>query len=282
MFIKAATQSASLTAVGHALTYNDPVLTAEERTAASTTHLFIQQVALAHCQNNGLDIGDPDLFKSQAWYDAITWAFTEHAGWVELVGDKSVQVSKETHSGSLNLSAIMGAVMSLYLGPVAASEWSALSDLLGGAKDPAITDFMNFWWSHTKKSTQDSGFSAGPVVKSTDGFVQWAVCYYTFTEEIDDWRTMFVSSRYESVNVYTAGLTLQFDLNLYKSTAQQAVEERLGKAIAKNIRNVPLLSSPRDNRPAPAPGRAPSGSIADRVAAAPMLDLSGLAVPAGW
>lgn len=283
MFAAPVPQSASLTAVADSLTYNDKALSSDERTAASNTHLYIQEVALAHCKSEGLDIGDPNLYKSAAWYDALTWAVANYADWVEIVGSKSVTVNDSTHSGQINLSRIMGTVMALYLGPAAEAEWSALSDLLGGASSPAVDNFMDFWWSHVTKSSTDTGLSVGPNMISEDGNVQWAVCFYAMTHKIDDWRVMFVTSTYEEFDVSAGGLTLQMDMGVYNSDVKEALEKRLAKDIKNKINNVPLDSnvdsrhSPRANG-----GRRGSSSLATKIANAPLLRSRPLPVSTGY
>lgn len=231
---------ASLSAVDDSLLINAPELTKDQVTAASETHLYVQTVAKGIAQQRGLDIGSPDLYKSDDWYKAMVDAVASYADWVEIVGDKSVTVNNSTHSGSINLSAIMGAVMTLYLGATAAAEWSTLSTLLGGAEDPGVSDFMNFWWSRVQKSSTDTGLAVGPNIETSDGQVQWAVCYYSMTHVIDDWRTLFVSSTYESFDVSAAGLTLQMDVDLYNSLARTSVLNYLKDDIANKIRNAPI------------------------------------------
>lgn len=240
MFTLLDAQPASLSAVDDSLLVNAPELTKDQVTAASETHLYVQTVAKGIAQQEGLDIGSPDLYKSVDWYKALVSAVANYADWVEIVGAKDVAVNKSTHSGSINLSAVMGAVMTLYLGPTAAAEWSTLSTLLGGAEDPAISDFMNFWWSRVQKSTTDTGLSVGPNIETPDGQVQWAVCYYSMTHVIDDWRTMFISSTYEEFDLSAAGLTLQMDVEVYTRDARQAVQNYLGADIANKIRNAPV------------------------------------------
>lgn len=277
MFTVRAPQSAALTAVSDTLSYDDAALAAEERTAASLTHLFIQEAAKGHCQSEGVDIGDPNLYQSDTWYDALTFATANYATWVEIVGSKSVNVDKSTHSGSINLSAIMGSIMSLYLGPEASAEWQAISDLLGGPTEPAVTDFMDFWWNHVSSTQTDTGVSTGPVIKSPDGFVQWAVCYYSMTQHIDDWRTMFISSTFESISIGAGGLTLQFDMGVYNSDVKAALEGKLAGDIAKNIKNVPLLSAQQ----AP-PGAVPPSTYAQQIASAPLLRGAPQLSSIGW
>ncbi|MFI5592396.1 hypothetical protein ACIA5G_45610 [Amycolatopsis sp. NPDC051758] len=224
---------------------NSADLPSEWVRAASEAHLYVQTVAKGIAQQNGLDIGDPALYRSQHWYDALTSAIADYADFVEISGSKSVQVSNSTHSGSLNLSAIMGSIMTLYLGPAAAAEWSTLNDLLGHASDPAVSDFMNFWWSHVAKSTKDTGMSIGPNVRTADNQIEWAVCFYSMTHVIDDWRSLFVSSTYEEFDVSSAGLTLTMDYDTYVDYAESAVKTYLGADIANKIRNAPLPRSSR-------------------------------------
>jgi hypothetical protein len=243
MFNLADVLPASLTSVDDSLTANAPELTKADVDAASQTHLYVQQVAKAIAQQKGLKIDDPGLYKSEAWYDALTGAITEWADWVEIAGGKDVKVNNSTHSGSINLSAIMGAVMSLYLGPEAEAMWSALSTLLGGAEDPQITDFMNFWWSHVSKSDTETGLSVGPNTIQSDGQISWAVVYYSMTQVIDDWRVMFISSTYEEFDVSAGGLTLVMDLDNYVNTAQKSVLKYLGDDIANKIHNAPVPKS---------------------------------------
>jgi hypothetical protein len=277
MFTLRAPQSAALTAVADTLSYDDAALAAEERTAASLTHLFIQEAAKAHAKSEGVDIGDPNLYQTDTWYNALTFATANYATWVEIVGAKSVNVDKSTHSGSINLASIMGSIMALYLGPEASAEWAAVSELLGGPTDPAVTDFMDFWWSHVSSTETDTGVSAGPVIKSADGMVQWAVCYYAMTQSIDDWRVMFVSSTFESISIGAGGLTLQFDMGVYNSDVKTALEAKLAGDITKNINNVPLLSGPQ-----PPPGSLPPSRYAEQIAGAPLLSDTAQLSSTGW
>ena len=138
MFTLQGAKPGSLTSVDDSLTFDSPDLSADWIAAASETHLYVQTVAKAIAQQNGLNIGDPNLYGKQGWYDALTSALVNYADWVEIVGEKDVQVNNSTHSGSINLSAIMGTIMSLYLGATAAVELSTLNDLLGNASDPGI------------------------------------------------------------------------------------------------------------------------------------------------
>lgn len=234
----------SLTAVDNSLLINAPDLTADQVAAASETHLYIQTVAQALVQQQGQDIGDPDLYKSEKWYRALTKATTEYATWVEIAEDKSATVNKSTHSGSINLSAIMGALMQFYLGATAAAEWSALSTILGGVEDPAVTDFMNFWWSRVHRSSTNTGLSVGPNTRTSDGQVEWAACYYSMSQLIDEWRTLFISSTYEQIDVSAAGLVLRMDLEIYTEDARAAVRDYLGADIKNKIKNAPV---PRPN-----------------------------------
>jgi hypothetical protein len=262
MFTLQGAVPASLTAVDDSLTLNSPDLNADWVAAASETHLYVQTVAKAIAQQKGLDIGDPNLYGKQGWYDALASALAKYAGWVEIVGEKDVQVNNSTHSGTVNLSAIMGTIMTLYLGATAAAEWSTLNELLGNASDPGISDFMNFWWSRVAKSTTNTGMSVGPNVKSADNQVQWAVCFYSMTHVIDDWRTMFVSSTYEEFDVTAAGLTLTMDYDNYVRYAQSAVRTYLGNDITNQIRTAPV--------PKPVLGGAPvDGSLGDVILNAP-------------
>jgi hypothetical protein len=240
MFSLQGARPASLTSVDDSLTFNSSDLSADWVAAASETHLYVQTVAKAIAQQKGLDIGDPNLYGQQGWYDALTAALATYADWVEIVGEKDVQVNNSTHSGSINLSAIMGTIMSLYLGPTAAAEWSTLNELLGKASDPGVSDFMNFWWSHVKKSTKNTGMSVGPNVKTTDSQIQWAICYYSMTHIIDDWRTMFVASKYEEFDVSAVGLTLTMDYDNYVRYAQSAVQTYLGNDIGTKILTAPV------------------------------------------
>jgi hypothetical protein len=258
MFTTPTPQSDTLTAINGTLAFADAELTDDERTAASYTQLFLQEAALARCKAQGIDIGDPNLYQSDSWFNALTWAVANAAGsWVEIVGNRTVNVSKSTHSGSINLSAIMGAVMAFYLGPEAEAEWEAVASLLGSSSDPAVTDFMDFWWSHVSKSSTDTGLSIGPVTKSQDGSLQWAICYYTMTEQIDDWRVMFVSSTFESITVAAGGLTLKLDMGVYNNGVKDALQKRLNADIAADISNVPLADSS-----APVPAATPIDLVA--------------------
>jgi hypothetical protein len=237
-------QSSTLTSIRDTLAYADAELTDDERTAATYTQLFIQLAALEHCKEQGVDVGDPNLYKSSTWFDALTWAVANGASsWVEIVGNKSVNVSNQTTSGSINLSSIMGALMAFYLGPEAELEWESIATLLGNPSDPAVTDFMDFWWSHVSKSSTDTGLSIGPVTKSEDGATQWAVCYYTMTEVIDDWRVMFVSSTFESISISAGGLTLKMDMGVYNESVKDALVARLKQHIQADINSVPLSDS---------------------------------------
>jgi hypothetical protein len=249
---------ASLTAVDDSLTMNSADLPGDWVQAASEAHLYVQTVAKGIAQQNGLNIGDPALYGSQGWYDALGSAIANYADFVEISGSKDIQVQNSTHSGSLNLSAIMGSIMTLYLGPVAAAEWSTLNDLLGQAADPKVSDFMNLWWSHVSKSTTDTGLSVGPNVRTDDSQIQWAVCFYTMTHVIDDWRSLFVSSTYEEFDVSSAGLTLTMDYENYVKYAQDAVQDYLGADIANKIHTAPV----------PKPARL-RGSRSSRILGAP-------------
>ncbi|MCR6483029.1 hypothetical protein M8542_09380 [Amycolatopsis sp. OK19-0408] len=240
MFTLQSATPASMTSVDDSLTLNSSDLPSDWVRAASEAHLYVQTVAKAIAQQNGLDITDPSLYGSQEWYESLTAAISKYADFVEISGDKNVQVNDSTHSGSLNLSAIMGSIMTLYLGPAAAAEWSTLNELLGNASDPGVSDFMNFWWSHVAKSTTDTGLSVGPNVRTDDSQIQWAVCYYSMTHVIDDWRSLFVSSTYEEFDVKAAGLTLTMNYDTYIRYAEEPVQKYLGKDIADKIHTAPV------------------------------------------
>src|SRR4051794_30490174 len=104
MFSLQGARPASLTSVDDSLTFNSSDLSADWVAAASETHLYVQTVAKAIAQQKGLNIGDPNLYGQQGWYDALTAALATYADWVEIVGEKDVQVNNSTHSGSINLS----------------------------------------------------------------------------------------------------------------------------------------------------------------------------------
>jgi hypothetical protein len=85
--------------------------------------------------------------------------------------------------------------------------------------------------------------SVGPNVKTTDNQIQWAICFYSMTHVIDDWRTIFVSSTYEKFDVSAAGLTLTMDYDNYVRYAQSAVRDYLGKDIGTKISHAPVPKS---------------------------------------
>ncbi|MEU4518982.1 hypothetical protein AB0F52_09725 [Amycolatopsis sp. NPDC024027] len=240
MFTLQSATPATLTSVDDSLTFDSSDLPEDWVSAASEAHLFVQTAAKGLAQQNGLNIGDPALYKSQGWFDALVSAIAKYADFVEIVGAKDVQVNNSTHSGSINISAIMGSIMSFYLGPTAAAEWSTLNDLLGNASDPKVSDFMNFWWSHVAKSTTDTGMSIGPNVRTEDNQIQFAVCFYSMTHVIDDWRSLFVSSTYEEFDVSAGGLTLTMDYDNYVKYARPAVQDYLGLDIANKIHHAPV------------------------------------------
>jgi hypothetical protein len=272
MFNLSEVAPATLTAVGDSLTMNDPALPTEQVTAASHTHLYVAQVAKGLAQGKGLDIRNPDLYKSEVWYQCLTGAVAQYAPWVEIVGDTTVATNNSTHTGSIDLSGIMGAVMSIYLGPEGQTMWTALSSVLGSASDPATTDFMNFWWSHVAKSTTSTGLSIGPNIQTADGQIQWAVVFYTMTHVIDDWRTMFISSTYEEFDVTAGGLTLNMDYDTYiqpvggNPSASSQVDARLGALIGTAITTAPFPTSS-----AALTGQLSArGSLANLIASAPL------------
>ena len=217
-----------------------PALTKEQVDAHGNLMGWIQDVAEGIVKQRGQDPRSWSTeMKSKGWFDAWIKAVVEYAKFVTIVSDRGIGVSKSTHSGNVNIGAILDAAMKIYAGGEALATYQSLSSLLGNPST-SVKNFADFWWSHTKQSKTDTGVKFGPAILTNDGeSVEFTAVYFSMSESIDNWRTMFISSHYESVDVYTIGLTFQYTNADWKNYGQD-IKDKLSPAVKNSIQSAPL------------------------------------------
>ena len=215
-------------------------LTQSQVDAHGNLTAWIQDVAEGMVKQSGNDPTNWSTeMKSKGWFDAWINAVVQYAKFVTVKGDQGISVSKQTHSGSINIGAILDAAMKIYAGGEALATYQSLTDLLG-SPDTGVTNFADFWWSHTEKSTTDTGVKFGPAIPTNNGdSVEFTVLYFSMSETVDDWRTLFISSTYESVDVYTIGMTFEYTNDAWAKFGPQ-ITDRLSADVKNSIKNAPL------------------------------------------
>lgn len=229
-----------ITSVKGNLSYSDPSkLTDEYRDAAAITRLWLQDVALGISKQKGYKIDDPAFMRSREYMDCFFKAVIDYTKWVEVVGDQCIDSQKTTHSGELNLGEIMKAMLQMYVGVELADEWLNLTALLAGDVDTSVKDFMTFWWSSVNRNNSNSEMQVGPTFLSEDRECKFTIVQYSYNFQLNDWRSLFVSSHYEEFDVYSLGNTFQIDINVYKDYEDE-IKTKLGVDIKNSIHNAPI------------------------------------------
>lgn len=229
-----------ITALG-GLQAGSPNLTATQVDAHGNLTAWIQDVAegIVKKENGGTEPDWTAEMKSVGWFKAWIKAVVGYTKFVTITSDQSVQVSKSTHSGNINIGEILNAAMEVYVGGEALATYASLNSILGNPST-AVSDFADFWWSHVEKSTTNTGVKFGPAIPKNGGeSVEFTALYFSMTETVDDWRSLFVSSHYESVDIYTIGLTFQYTNEGWKEFGPD-IQAKLSPAVKASIKSAPL------------------------------------------
>ncbi|WP_329789062.1 hypothetical protein V1227_32515 [Lentzea sp. DG1S-22] len=210
----------------------------DELDAVNQTILFMQEAA------RGLLPADvptgESLYHSKVWYDTLTKALNESVGWVDVASSSKFSTYEETHSGTLKLGDLVTEALQAIAGNASSSIWSGLNKLISGnSEDPAITDFMNFWWGHTQTSKSYSDFGQSPTFHDANGQPCWGYAFFSVSNYIDDWRTMFVSSTYQEFKLKASGIMLKINMTEWNRVKSDVVDQ-LGQDIIKGIRTASL------------------------------------------
>jgi hypothetical protein len=202
---------------------------------------YIQSVAL------GLQKDLPDGLsnltsqeKHKVEFDTYTQAVQEYAQFLTSVGNESTDVQQETHTGSLNLSKIMEAAMSIFAGVEAAAAFEEFNTLMGtNSNDVGVSDFMNFWWNHVDHTEKDSSFKIGPAIYDSNEDIQFTILFSSMTFHVDDWRTMFIESEYQSFETFFSGRTYTYTRESWAKFGPD-IESKLNPKIESSIKSAPL------------------------------------------
>lgn len=228
-----------ITALG-GLQAGSPKLTKEQVDAHGSLTAWIQDVAEGIVKQQGKEPTSWSTeMKSKGWFDAWINAVVNYTKFVTITSDQGIQVSKTTHTGKIKIGEILDAAMKIYVGGEALATYETLNGLLG---DPstAVTDFADFWWSHTKQSKTDTGVKFGPAIPTNGGeSVEFTVLFFSMTESVDDWRSLFIESDVESVDVYTIGLTFEYT-NAEWQQYSVDITNKLSDEVKKSINHAPL------------------------------------------
>ncbi len=229
-----------ITSVQGNLSYSDPSkLTDEYRNAASITRLWIKEVALGISKQKGYDVDKSEFFRSKEYMDCFFKAVVDYTKWVEVVGSQCVDSEKSTHSGELNIGEIMKSILQIYIGVELADGWGSLTALLAGDVDTSVKDFMTFWWSNVNRNNSNSDMQVGPTFLSSDNECKFTIVQYSYSFQLNDWRSLFISSHYEEFDIYSLGNTFQIDMSVYKDYEAE-IKKKLGVEIEKGIHDAPI------------------------------------------
>jgi hypothetical protein len=224
-----------LTSVNQSIMFNQVALSDEMRTAASYISLFGQDGALGILKSKGVDVSNPaELMQTEQYYNAFNAAIVA-LDFVKVVSDSTQKVDKSTHSGDINIGQILETAVQLYLGVEAASAFDVLSSMMKDTSDTGVTGFLDLWWKSCSTSTSETGFSAGPITLESDGTVSFG----DVSEQITDWRALFISFHSENLDVYTTGMKFNFDMAIYNANKDTLIT-KLGSRITQSINSIPF------------------------------------------
>ena len=177
----------------------------------------------------------------QAEFQCFIEAALKYTIFLTRIDDSGDKLHRESHKGSVNVSEIMEAAVAIYSGMAEAEEaFKEFNKLLGtDSAGVGASNFMNFWWEHVDYEESGSNFRIGPAVYDEDGNINFTVIFYSYDYKVDNWRSLFVESDYESITTTFIGATFMY------SPAQWAeygpdIEQRFAPQVKKSIMTAPL------------------------------------------
>lgn len=202
---------------------------------------WIQDVALGIQKQQHPD-GIGSLSKEQRVqieYDTTVEAVQQYTTWVSLADDSVEQISRQSHTGSIDLSKLMEAAVSLYAGIEGLQAFKEFNTLVGNTANVGVTDFMNFWWNHVDHTESGTSLKFGPAFYNSNGMIQFTVVFYHWTFHIDDWRSLFVESDFQSFDSLFLGKTFSYSAEEWAEYGP-AIERRLDAKVTATTKVAPL------------------------------------------
>lgn len=235
-FSQTSPTSGNLTAIDSSLSYNKSSIPTDLVLAHSNTTLFAQAATKGVLKQRGVNIDDPNFYKTETYYKEFVTQLTELGFIVENVADD--KVNRNTYSGEVKISEILTDIVGLYLGAEAFAEFKDLMSILPSANDDKVSNFLNFWWSNAKFTDSESRFAIGPL-EDVNGMPTSTIVHYSFDIYMRDWRSLFVSYHHEKFDVYSTAIKLTLDMDIYHSV-QDMITNALKGQIANHIKHIPL------------------------------------------
>ncbi|WP_026752992.1 hypothetical protein [Sediminibacter sp. Hel_I_10] len=225
------------------LAIGSPNLTKDQVDAHGHLIAWVQDVAEGIVKQDPETWGDPSNWeaemKSQGWFDAWVNGVVNYTKFVTIKSDQNASSSKHSSKGSVKIGELLDAAIKIYFGVEALATYETMNDLLGNPSVD-VTNFMNFWWSHVKKTKTNTGVKFGPAIPVDGGdAVEFTAIFYSVTESVDDWRALFIESVNEDVDIFTVGLTFQYSNDDWKKFGPEIMKQ-LSPDIKKSIHNAPL------------------------------------------
>lgn len=181
----------------------------------------------------------PKEERMMAEFNSYLAAIHQYTEWVSVTDDSTANIHRETHSGSINVSALMEAAVNLYAGIEGLQTFKEFNKLVGNNPDMSTSNFMNFWWDHVEYTNTETNVRIGPAFYNPNGLIHFTILFYNCSFTVDDWRTMFITSDYQSFSSIFIGKTFSYSAEAYAANGP-AMEARFDKKVTDSIKSAPL------------------------------------------
>lgn len=189
-------------------------LSEKQQQMYSKSLLFIKHAAIGHAKKelgwSDEKIADPDVQNTKEWWNVIAYVVQNHCPWINIDLVVNNSCHNQTHSGEVNMSAIIANVMSLVAGSEAAAQVTALSKTFSdGSGGTDVNSVGTFFWSQKSTNESKSELTLSPAIGDINGNVAYAYAFVYMNHTENNWRSLFVSNHYDSFTCSVVSYRLQ-------------------------------------------------------------------------